>query len=385
VYSDDAVIKNYLASDRRIFEIPCASCGAFHAPSWADIVWDTGQPQTAAYKCPHCFELIEERFKASMVEQGVWRATAPFTGHAGFKINVLTSTLHNARWSKIVEEFLASKDDASLLQVFFNTLLAEPFSNATDELDENQIAKKAESFSLDAIPDDVISITSGTDLGDTYADTVFVGHTKDGAQYVLGQVVTHGSPQDESFWQEIDGLLRREYDHPLGGKMRLDASIIDSGDGEHTSKCYDYTRPRLHRRVFSGKGMSGNRPTATRSHVKQTTLIVIGVDGIKATLYGNIAAGKKIKFSNTLEARYYEELASERRVLKYYKGQPSRQWIRKSGMRAESLDATVYGICARSLVTLNFDTRASELKLEPTPVKQATVFRSDWIDRLKHN
>jgi phage terminase large subunit GpA-like protein len=382
VYADDAIITSYLASDQRIFEIPCPECGAFHAPVWADIVWNRGQPDTAALKCPHCTAVIAEKFKAQMVEAGQWRATKPFTGHAGFKINALTSTLKNASWAKIAEEFLESKDDASKLQVVVNTLFGEPWSNATDELDDSALEKKAQPFSLEAIPEDVICITSGTDLQDDRAETTLVGWAKDGTQYVLGHVVIYGSPQDDSMWQELDGLLKLEYDHPLGGKIRVDAAIIDSGDGEHTSKCYEFTRTRLHRRIFSGKGMAGNRPTVTRSKAKNITLIIIGVDGIKSNLYGNITAGKKIHFSNTLESRFYTELASERRILKYYKGQPSRMWQRKSGMRAECLDSTVYATAARSLVTINYDSRIAELKREPLApmgMKPGAVFKSNWL------
>jgi phage terminase large subunit GpA-like protein len=388
VYSDDAIITSYLASDQRIFEIPCPSCGAFHAPKWENIVWEPNRPETAAFKCPHCGDLIEEKHKVQMVEAGQWRATQPFTGHAGFKINALTSTLKNASWAKIVEEFLDSKDSPDKLQTVVNTLFGEPWSNATDELDDSALEKKAELFSLEAIPEDVVCITAGTDLQDNRAETTFMGHARDGAQFILGHVVTWGSPQDDSMWQELDGLFRQEFDHPHGGKLRVDAALIDSGDGEHTSKCYEFTRTRLNRRIFSSKGMAGNRPTITRSAVKNVTLIIVGVDGIKGNLYGNITAGKKIRFSNSLESRFYTELASERRVLKYYKGQPMRMWQRKSGMRAECLDSTVYAIAAKSLVNLNYDVRAAELKQEALPkigLIPGQVFKSKWLEQRPRN
>ncbi len=45
--------------------------------------------------------------KSAMVEGGSWRATAPHVkGHAGFRLNALVSTLANASWGKLAQEFV---------------------------------------------------------------------------------------------------------------------------------------------------------------------------------------------------------------------------------------------------------------------------------------
>jgi len=71
------VLRAYGESDRRVFEVPCPSCGAFTEIMWQHIVWPEGKPDEARFKCPHCNESIEERFKAGMVRQGQWRVTQP--------------------------------------------------------------------------------------------------------------------------------------------------------------------------------------------------------------------------------------------------------------------------------------------------------------------
>ena len=82
------VIRTYASSDRRVFEVPCPSCGAFTEINWHHIEWELDKPETAAFRCPHCKELISERLKAKMVRAGEWRATRPeVTGHAGFRLN----------------------------------------------------------------------------------------------------------------------------------------------------------------------------------------------------------------------------------------------------------------------------------------------------------
>jgi phage terminase large subunit GpA-like protein len=92
-----AVLRSYGESDARVFEVPCSACGTLTEIMWANIEWQEGKPETAAFRCPHCSELIPERRKAAMVAAGSWRATrSDVTGHAGFRLNALVSLLTNA-------------------------------------------------------------------------------------------------------------------------------------------------------------------------------------------------------------------------------------------------------------------------------------------------
>ncbi len=80
------VLKAYGESDRRVFEVPCPSCGAFTEIMWQHIVWPEGRPQEVAFQCPHCAALVPEIEKAGMVTAGQWRITQPeVVGHAGFQ------------------------------------------------------------------------------------------------------------------------------------------------------------------------------------------------------------------------------------------------------------------------------------------------------------
>ena len=95
------VLRAYAQSDQRIFEVPCPACGAFNEMMWPHIEWQPDQPETAAYRCPHCQELISERNKSEMVAGGSWRVTRPeVKGHAGFRLNALVSGLANASWTR---------------------------------------------------------------------------------------------------------------------------------------------------------------------------------------------------------------------------------------------------------------------------------------------
>ena len=104
---------------REFYECPCVECGAYHEIMWGDIEWPEDEPHRAAYRCPSCKALIDERRKAEMVTDGAWRATKPeITDHAGFRLNALVSLLSNACWSRLAQEFIRAKIDPAELQVF---------------------------------------------------------------------------------------------------------------------------------------------------------------------------------------------------------------------------------------------------------------------------
>jgi phage terminase large subunit GpA-like protein len=199
---------------------------------------------------------------------------------------------------------------------------------------------------------------------------------------VLGHAVLWGSPDDDTTWAELDALLRTRWTHPHGGTLRIDAAVVDSGD--RTDRVYAFCFPRMGRRVWAGKGVAGSRPPCepSKSKVRGGRLFLVGVDTIKSTLLDRLARGRSLRFSATLEAAYYEQLASERKVVRYARGQPVRRFERKPGARAEALDCLVYAFAARHMLTIPLDMRAAELTsvspLLPAPSEVPSPWVSAW-------
>ena len=147
------MLRAYGRSDQRIFEVPCPECGERTEIKWQNIEWEADKPETAAFRCPPCQGLIEERFKAEMVGRGVWRITQPtVAGHAGFRINALVSLLANASWGKLAAEFLWAKHDTDELRTFVNTILGQGWRDEGEEVDEALLQGRGEPFSLETIP-----------------------------------------------------------------------------------------------------------------------------------------------------------------------------------------------------------------------------------------
>lgn len=83
---------------------------------------------------------------------------------------------------------------------------------------------------------------------------------------------------------------------------------------------------------------------------------------MKARLLSSLARGRSFRFSNTLAPVWFEQLASEKRILKYSRGQPVRMFERIMGRRAEALDCVVHALAVRNLVKVDFDRRSNELR-----------------------
>jgi phage terminase large subunit GpA-like protein len=378
------VLRSYAASDQRVFECPCPACGAFTEILWNHIEWQPGKPETAAFRCPHCQALIPETHKGAMMAAGQWRATRPeVTLHAGFRLNALTSPHVNASWGRLATEFLAAKDQPDALQVFVNTILAQGWRESSDQIDENALQARAEPWGLSDIPAEVLVVTAGVDVQDDRLEITVLGWSRTEI-LVLGHVVIWGSPHDNTTWLELDEFLKTTWKHPAGGTLRLDAAVIDSGSGTHTDAVYSFCRPRFNRHIVAGKGVAGARPAVTASQAKGGKLFLIGVDSIKAQILTRLDRGKSIRFSASLEPEWFLQLCSERRIVRYVRGQPVRRFERIPGRRAEALDATVYAWAARQIVQVNLDRREEELKSVKSLMPAApTVIRSKWLEGRK--
>lgn len=383
VFDHGPITRAYDQSDKRIYECRCPSCDEFGEIRWSDIRWNEGDPDSAHWICPANGCVVEERHKPAMVAAGQWRATAPeVRGHAGFRINALISPHHNARWGKLAAEFLLARQSPDTLQTFTNLVLGEPWKTAGEDLDEHALFNRREPWNLAAIPEDVLFLTVGVDCQDDRLEAVIMGHGRSDV-FVLEHRVLWGPIDGDAVWLDLESTLRETWPHPNGGTLKIDAAVIDSGDGGHTDIVHGFTRSRFGRRIVSGKGVAGfSRPFLQRSGGKgQAALWLVGSDAVKAQIFARLARETGFRFADSLEPVFFEQLASERKVVRYTRGVPQARFERIKGKRAETLDSCVYAWAARSLIGMPLDRRAEELSSAAAPVARPIVVRSKWLDR----
>ena len=236
-------------------------------------------------------------------------------------------------------------------------------------VDECALAARAESWDFNSVPVEVLILSLGGDVQDDRIEATICGWTRNSECLVLGHFVIWGSFADQGTWDEMDELLRTKWRHPLGGRLKIDAAVIDAGDGDHYDSVMNFCVPKLSRRVFAGKGLFGARPGFAMAKGKRIggRLALIGVDTIKNVIFDRLQHGRGIRFSRSLEPVYYEQLASERRVVRYSRGQPIRRFERTGRTRAEALDCLTYAYAARQSVNIGYDRREAELRNADLP------------------
>lgn len=379
-----AILKRYAESDRRIYECPCVHCGVFTEIKWEHIKWPEDKPEGAQFCCPACGGFADDRRKFEMVSNGRWRITKPeVQDHAGFRLNSLVSLLANASWPKLAKEFVAAKENPTDLQVFVNCTLAEGWSEGGADIDDAALSARAKAFSLEMIPAEILLITCGIDIQDDRVEATLCGWTERNEMFVLEHRVIWGSPGDTHVWREAESMLTTRWPHALGGRLGITATVIDSGDGDWTQQVYNFAFPRANRGVMAGKGVSGSRPVIEHSKTKIQgggRLWILGVDVIKTQLFDRLQRDVGIYFSSTLPPVFFEQLAAERRVTRYFKGRPIRRFEPISGRRNEALDCVVMAIAARAPVRPNFDYLRHVLggTQLPAPIQIDTGVATDW-------
>jgi phage terminase large subunit GpA-like protein len=369
--------KLYQESDQRVFETPCVHCGAYFEILWEHIVWPADDPTDVSCACPHCAELIDETSKSSMVAAGRWRATQPSVqGVAGFRINALISPLANARWPKLVDEFLrAKRSGPAEMMVFVNTVLGRVWKHSIDDVEPEGLQARVEPFGLaqrGEFPKEVLAVTAGVDTQPDRFEVVLWGWSETQA-FALSHFVVWGSPNDVTTQNELDALLRTQWTHPSGWMLGIEGTAIDSA-GANTQSVYNYCEPRFYKRIYPIIGRSGPRRIWEFSKRKEhrTRLAVIGIDQIKTDLFQRLPLPAfneqrqptpgAVRFSHDLGEEFFDQLVGERRVVRYVRNRAVVEFRpRKAGQRLEVLDASVYCWAVRSTLRINFKERAARI------------------------
>jgi phage terminase large subunit GpA-like protein len=342
----------YEQSDQRHFVAQCPHCDEFQRLVWANVRWPDGQPEEAVYVCQHCGAEIDEAGRLEMILRLDVRAAKRFDGIAGFHVNELYSP-----WTSLADMatgFLKSKRLPETLQTWINTSLGETWEDAGETLDANSLLARRESYTSDSLPPGAQVITMGTDVQDDRLECVVWAWGADEEAWRVAHVVLRGDPGGQSLWDDHDALLDRRYRTDDGRELIVEATAVDSG-GHFTEQVYRYCAKRSRRRVWAIKGVGGPGRLAwpkKASRVKRGHVYPVGVDTVKEVLYGRL---KKVSapgpgylhFDADTTEEWFEQLTSETVVYRVTQGRRVRLWRpRKTGIRQEALDATVYAYCA---------------------------------------
>ncbi len=352
----------YQRSDQRRFYVPCPACGAMEWLKWGQLKWADGQPESARYQCEHCSERFEEMHKPAMLRGGEWRATAPSNGRtAGFHLSGLYSPLGWCSWEQLVDDFLRAKGDAPALKSFVNTRLAETWEEdyAAKVSADGLLAKRLD-YKPGVCPAGVVLLTAGVDVQDNRLAVSVWGWGEGETGWLVWHQELMGDPTLTEVWGQLDQVLATEWSTECGKHLKLAQVAVDSG-GHCTHEVYRYVRDRGAQGVVAIKGSSRrNSPAVGKGNkvdvnwrgkvIKRgVTLYSLGTDTIKTTLFGRLRHNETtggLNFGLAADDEYFRQLTSERQALRYHRGFPIREWVKKAGDRNEALDCAVYGYAA---------------------------------------
>lgn len=365
----------YEQSDKREWEVKCQHCPDHWHLMFKDLNFKSDDASTTVAICPHCGGVhTDHEHKLAMISAGRWFTTAPHVkGHAGFKINSLSSLLPTAKWPNIVSKFLESRGDDFQMQSFTNTWLGEVWKeNFETAADPGSLQAQATEFDRESVSNEVLLVTAGADIQRDRIEITYLGFTPDGGHHVIGHDVFYGDPNATkgNVWIELDKCFRQVFTRDDGKKLKIKAGVVDSGDGVTVDAVYAFTKPRWTKNIFAGKGMAGfdrapfilSRSGKAR---KNAHLGIIGTEAIKSMIFGSLKKGDKWHFSNSLDEEWFNQLVSERLEIRKRKGREVKTFVPISGKRQEALDCTVYAIAARhSLTRLNWDTLKANIEAQ---------------------
>lgn len=359
----------YLAGDRRRYHVPCPHCGVEQVLQFSALQWlrdDVGAPipGSVRYVCPHCGGAVAEHQKPAMLAAGRWIAERPTQKAASFHLSALYSPW--LTWEQVVAEFYEANEaakagDISKLKVWTNTVLAETWEDDGDRVSEHELAKRAEDLPRRVVPAWGLVLTSGLDVQADRVECYVWAWGRGERSAIVEREIVYGSPSDEATWRRVDEFLATEFEHALGGRMKMHAAAIDSG-GHHTQEVYHFCRARAWRHIIAIKGASQagkavlGKPTDLDVSFRGVKikrgvkLWPVGTDTAKATLYGRLRLTEPgagyVHLGKWLPAEVFEQLTAERLVTKYHKGRPRLEWMKPAGRRNEALDCAVYALAA---------------------------------------
>jgi phage terminase large subunit GpA-like protein len=380
----------YLASDQRRYFVPCPHCGTMQYLRWAQMSWEADRPDTAKYKCEHCGELIEERFKTEMLNHGEWRATAEGDSRTvGFHISALYSPIGWKSWPEVVHEFLKAKGDAPLLKTWVNTVLGETWEEEYSvKMGVEELEKRAEDYEVGTAPDGVLIAVAGIDVQDNRFAITIYGYGRDEQSWVISHQEIFGDPSRPEIWKQVEDLLLVPIPRAMGSAIKVRAAAFDSG-GHFTHEVYQFTRLHRRRGWIAIKGSNQrSQPAISRPRKvdvnfkgqamkRGAELYHVGTDTIKSVIYGRLKHNDPgpgyIHFSQDLKPEFYEQLTAEKQVTKYVRGFGVKEWIKKAGQRNEALDCAVYAYAALQYVMTQYNRKTFWDQMEKSLVNKPAL------------
>lgn len=369
----------YDAGDQSQYHMPCPHCAQLQVLH-IDQLTDDGQ-----FLCTACGQLIEEHHKPRMLAAGQWIARHPerSTRHRSFALWAAYAPIGlGYTWKEIADLRALARKDPALMPTFVNTVLGESYEGASQKVDAGELSHRAGKWMRRSIPRGLLVLTAGVDVQVNRFAVQIVAWGRNEQAGIVDYVELPADPTRREDWAILWDYLAQPVANAAGIPLRISATCVDSGNW--TQEVYNAVRPLQAQGVMAIKGSKDTaRPvigraskqevnSRGRTERKGVSLWLVGVNTAKTTLMQRLLGDadreedkRLIHFPGDLPDDYYAMLTAERFDL------AAKRWVKKHGVRNESLDTLVYAYAAalspqvRIHLKRDADWSALEAKLEP--------------------
>jgi phage terminase large subunit GpA-like protein len=396
-------------TDKRVWYAPCHRCNErvpLDGNAWPLVKWKEDETlnhpvygrvvvESAYMVCPHCGGAWSDAERARNSRLGLYIATAPFTGIAGFYVSDLMSSAPGASLPRLVEKYLEAKHkeaagDLTGLIEFHNNQLGLAFKYKSPAPDVEELARRAEDYPELTVPWGGLRLSCGVDIQGNRIALVVVawGRGEESWRVYWGEIFGNPVDRDDPVWTELESFLSRPYRHASGAELHIEKTTIDSGDGNTSDAVYWFCRKHKGHGVMAGKGVETGEIFRVPKPVDPSRLskanryglltYQVGTEKAKDLIIGFGEHGGRLRLSEKnldgavvtgrgpgrmhwyrdIREDYFSGVTSE--VKAPMKGRPRGKlyWQVKQSVRNEPLDCEVYALHASRVMKVNLMTEA---------------------------
>lgn len=380
VQGDSAIEAEYELSDKRAFHGKCPFCKELEELRWEQVRWSEENPeQSAHYVCSKCDRPWVETDRLNAISKGEYVATAPFAGHAGFKVNKIASPWEGL--NVLVKKWLESQNSPEKLKTFVNTQLAETWQERGEVPEFKRLYERRESWKLNQLQSGIVFLTAGADVQKDRIEVEIVGWGRDKQSWSVDYRVIMGDTATEPPWLELDKIQNETWRTDSNQDLQLRMLAVDSG--YNTTHVYNWVKKKSADRVRAIKGsdhlqMTFGQPkdvdiARDGSKLKRACKVwPVGVSVIKSEFYSWLkldGAGDDGKYLPgfchypQFEEEFFKRVCSEQLVEKKVNGRTVNRWV-KIHERNEPLDCRIYARAAAAMFGIDRFSEVDWDKLE---------------------
>lgn len=367
VEATSRIWREWEISDKRRYHVPCPDCGHKQPIEWARIKWPQDRPKEAYFVCEDCGAIIEEHQKTEMLAKGEWIAENPDSKVRGYHLSSLYSPLGWFSWGEAAETFVKAANNVEALKSFVNTILGEPWRDKGEAPDYMKLYRRREELKLGFVPKKALVLTAGVDVQKDRLEVEVVGWGRRMESWSVDYIVIPGDTSADDCWNELERVLNKDWEHELGGTIRIRRMAVDTG--YNTQRAYDWVRTQSPETVMAIKGtdslhalLSIPRPVDIKHNGKLVKRGVkvwsVGTPLAKQELYGWLkqetpGPDEEVPVGwahfPQYDENYFRGLTAEQLILRVVGGRQRYVW-EKYFDRNEPLDCRIYARCALASV-----------------------------------